>query len=314
MGTFNMTPLVFDPFDYMLEYLGEMESQGKSKDYVRVTKNALVHFSDFLRAEGLVHPLEIERQHVIRFQAHINKNPDWSERYGQQLMKYIRCWINWCLALGYIKVNPWVHIKVGSTPKKPKPLEDDEINLLFATHRQGAFGLTPFSFHRREVILAILFGWGLRIHELQALNVANMDMRLDYVRCRNKGGGTKELPYTPEMKKIVARYLVNRAKNAQPGEDALLISTVGDRLTLNSISRIINDLGDKAGIPINPHRLRDSCGTFLLDSDVPAERVQKILGHANLKQTLSYSRVNDHKVKESLEDAMDPKLALLLGK
>lgn len=307
-GQFGNTPLVFTPLPHMEEYLAEMDAQNKAKSYIRVTKNALVHFADFLTAEGVIHPMEITRTHIIRFQATVNGNPDWSPSYRQQLMKYIRGWIRWCVDLGYITDDPWVRVKVGTTPKKPKPLTDDELSLLFQAHKQGAFGMTPFAFHRREMILCLLYGWGLRVHELEALNMANMDTRLDFVTARNKGGGTKQLPYDEQMKKIFIRWSINRARNAKPGQDALIITSTGERMQKEHISRLIADLGQRAGLDINAHRLRDTCGTNLLDDDTPVERVMEILGHKRISQTLAYSKVNQRKVAESHAASMGPRL------
>lgn len=312
-GQFGNNPLTFTPLPHMEEYLAEMAAQGRVPSYIRVTKNALVHFSDFLLAEGVIHPMEITRTHVIRFQATVNANADWAVSYKQQLMKYIRAWIRWCVDLSYISDDPWVRVKVGNTPKKPKPLTDDELSLLFSAHKQGAFGMTPFHFHRREMILCLLYGWGLRVHELEALNVANMDTRLDTVIVRNKGGGTKNLPYNAEMKRIYMRWLANRARHAKPGEDALIISTTGERMQKEHISRVISELGLRAGIDINAHRLRDTCGTNLLDDDVPVERVMEILGHKRIQQTLAYSKVNQRKVAESHAASMGPRLAGLFS-
>lgn len=307
-GQFGHKPLTFNPLPHMEEYLNDLDAQGRSQSWVKGNRNALTHFADFLMSEGLIHPMEIDRVHVIRFQAMVNSNPNWAPSYRIQLMKHIRGWVNWCVDLGYITDNPWVRVKVGRTVKKPKPLSDDELRQLFAAHRMGAFGMSPFSYHRREMILCLLYGWGLRVHELEALNVSNMDVSLDWVLCRNKGGGTKSLPYDPEMKKIFQRWVTNRARNAVVGEDALIITTSGSRMTKEQISRVISELGTRAGLDINAHQLRDTCGTNLLDDDVPVERVKDILGHSNISQTLAYSRVNAHKVAESHNAAMGPRL------
>lgn len=307
--TFSPPALVWNPLPHMQEYLDELEARDVTPGYRRIVRNGLAHFAQAMQDQGITDPSEIERVHLIRFQAVVNNNPDWKPSYRQKIMHYSRAWISWCVSLNYIHQDPWVKIKVGSTPKKPKPIEDDELELLFMTHRQGAFTMSPFAFHRREMILCLLYGWGLRVHELAALNVANMDSNNDYVTCINKGGGTKQLPYTDEMKKVFNRYVTTRGKQGVAGEDALIITSNGRRMPPQSIARIVTDLADKAALKINPHRLRDTCGTHLLDSDVPVERVAKILGHVtNSKMTLAYARVNDHKVKESHEQAMDPRL------
>jgi integrase/recombinase XerC len=299
----------------MDEYLEDLRASDKNTDYIRQVRSGLHHFAEFLRGEGVLSPEEITRMHLVRFQAHCNErvaSGEWKKSYSIQMIKKVRAWINWLDDVGYITTNPWQAIRVGTVKKQPKPLEDGDVEILFEAHRRTAFQTDPFIFHRREVILTLLYAWGLRIHELEALNVSNMDMRLDRVTARNKGGGTKREPYTPQIKQIVSRWLNQRVKHAEHGEDALLITTAGTRLSKEQIREIVTDLGKSCGVKINPHRLRDTCGTHLLDSDVPAERVQQILGHSDLKQTLAYSRVNEKKVFESLQDAMDPRLNLLL--
>lgn len=300
--------LDFRPMLYMDEYLTQKAAEARNADYVRTVRNGLSHFADFMRDENVMHPEEITRLHLVRFQGHCNQRDGWSDAYRIQILKKVRAWLNWMVSLDYIPTNPWVGIKLASIPKQPKPLSDEEVILLFAAHRQTAFSTSPFTFHRREMMLCLLYAWGLRIHELEALNLTNMDMRLDFVIAKNKGGGTKTLPYTPEIKRVYQRWSAARARHAATGEDALLITTAGTRLPKESIRTIITELGRAAGITINPHRMRDTCGTTLLDCDVPAERVQVILGHANLKDTLTYARVNNRKVLESAEDAMDPRL------
>ncbi len=314
----NIKPrLPYHPLPRMDEYLTELEANGRTKDYIRQIKIAFSHFADWARVEGIQIPDDITRTQIIKYQAHLGQvekgdGTFYTSAYKQQQLKYLRGWVLWMAELGFIQSDPWVKIKIGTTPKKPKPLEDDEVAALFAAHRQQAFSIDPFMFHRRETILTLLYSWGLRIHELQGLNVTNMDMRLEWVMAKNKGGGTKSLPYGQKLKIIVQRWLVHRAKYAKVGEDALLIDQNGNRLSLNMIRKIVTDCGNRASITINPHRLRDTFATTMLDHDVEVERLMKMMGHSQRSQTLAYARVNDHKVKESHDRIMGPILDELL--
>jgi site-specific recombinase XerD len=319
-GGFDNTHRVmvpWNPMPYMDEFLNNLRIEERSDDYVRMVRVGLSYFATFAATENVVHPDDIKRAHILRFQAFLQKQTKqdgepFKIAYRQKLMTYVRAWINWLEAVGYIEDNPWVRIKVGATPKKPRPLEQDEVLALFDTHRQGAFSIAPFSFHRREVILVLLFAWGLRIHELQSLTVAAMDMRQDYVTVRNKGGGSKALPYGPELKQVVNRWLRHRATHAVHSDDSLLIDMNGGQLSLGRIRAIVTETGDRAGIQINPHRLRDTFGTTMLDNDVEVERIMKMMGHTNRAQTLAYARVGDKKVMESHNRVMGPLLSQLL--
>lgn len=310
--------LPWHPLPLMEDYLENLAADDKTEGYIRTVRIGLTHFGLFAQQEGIKHPAEIERTQIIRFQAYLStatneKGDLLSVTYKQQNMKHLRGWINWLKRIEAIEHNPWVGIRVGRVQKKPKPLEDDEIAQLFASHRQGAFSMEPFYFHRRETILTLLYGWGLRVHELQALTVTGMDMRLDFVTAKNKGGTTKPMPYGDAMKQVVQRWLIHRAKHAVPEVDALLIDAQGQELTTHNLRKIITDLGTRAGVTINPHRLRDSFGTALLDNDVPVERIMKMMGHTQRAQTLAYARLNDPKLKESHDAVVNPLIQKLLG-
>lgn len=322
-GGKSPAPLPWHPLPHMEEWLTNLEADGITDSYIRAARAGLAHFATFCNAEGIRHPDDLARGDILKFQTHMTKvtkeNGDLlSLSYIQQIMKYLRNWVNWCVELEYITNTPWVRIKVGRVAKKPKPLEDDEIALLFATHKKAAFQISPFFYHRREAILVLLYGWGLRLNELQSLTVASMDMRLEYVTVRNKsraGGAnaTKVLPYATSLKQVVQRWLIHRAKHAVPGEDALFIDNNGRPLSPHLIRKIITELGANAGISVNPHRLRDSFGTTMLDHDVEVERIMKLMGHTQRSQTLAYARVNDHKVKESHDKVINPLIDKLLG-
>lgn len=318
-------PLPFKPLLYMEEFLANLRVEDATDGYVRMVRVGLIYFADYCNSRGIVHPAEITRSHILGFQAHMQTitKPDgekYAQSYRQQLLKYVRSWINWLTEVGYIDTNPWVRIKIGSTPKKPNPLEDDEIAALFQAHRAQAFSIPPFSFHRREVILVLLYGWGLRIHELASLTVTQMDMRQDWVTVRNKnqrssgkGKGTKVEPYGDMLKQVVQRYLKVRARHAVHGQDSLLIGSEGQPLTTHMIRKIVTELGDRAGVAVNPHRFRDTFGTTMLDHDVEVERIMAMMGHTQRSQTLAYSRVNNPKIKESHDRVMNPLLEKLLG-
>ena len=317
-------PLPWNPLPHMEEWLENLAAEEVSDGYIQPARVGLAHFCMFLDAEENVkHPGELERVHILRFQAYLTKvkknNGDpLSLSYRKQIMKYLRNWINWLEECEYIEKNPWVRIRVGTVDKKPKPLEDDEIALLFATHKQQAFAISPFYYHRREAMLVLLYGWGLRLHELQSLTVASVDMRLDYVTVRNKSragsaNSVKALPYGEEIKKVVQRYLRVRSQRAEVGEDALFIDHNGRPLTAHTARKIITDLGRKAGIQINPHRLRDSFGTTMYDNGVPIEQIMKMMGHTQRSQTLAYARINDSKIKESHDQVVNPLINKLLG-
>jgi integrase/recombinase XerD len=293
----------------MEEYLLELQVALKSAGYIRSASASLKHMAIFMKARNINHPSEITRTDLLEFQSQaVNSRGDWSESYKAQTMRNLRTYFGWALDVGHIDAMPFVRIRVTPPPKQPKPLADDEVERLLDAHRQTAFRTTPFVFHRREMILAALLTWGLRVHELEAMTIDDFDPSNDYLTAINKGGGTKTLPYPEELKRIYLRWARVRATKALSEERSLLITTKGEPMPKDQISRTISDLAVAAGMDVNAHQLRDTCGTQLLSADVPVERVAKILGHKSIKTTLTYAEVRDEKVAESHARAMNPKL------
>lgn len=310
-------PIPWRPLPHMQEYLQELEAQLKSEDYIRKIKGSLGYFAEHLRGQGVVHPESIERSHIIGFQSWVNDkvvNDEWKRSYASQHLVYVRGWLNWMEDVEYIEDNPWRRIKVKGYSKKPNPIDEDSLALLFATHKKQAFSLPPFFWHRREALLVLLYGWGLRIHEATGLTVTQMDARQDFVPVRQKGGRTKNLPYTDPIKDAVSRYLRTRTQYAVRGEDALFIDQAGRAVGIQTLRNVIADLGKAAGVDVNPHRLRDTFGTDAINSDMPVERISKIMGHTNTKQTLAYSDINNRSLYEAHDEVMTPRLNTLLGR
>lgn len=301
---FERPALEWDPLPYMAEYL-EFKNDGKStKGYVRKIKTSLAHFALFARTQNILHPGEITRDTLLRFQGHITKLA-LAARYRQQIMRHVHGWLAWMERERYILKSPWENIPIGKLPKKPPTIPDEAIDLLFDAHRKQAFSIQPFIFHRREVILALLYGWGLRTHELLSLNVSNVDLRLDAVLVRDHEGA-KSLPYPDVMKSVMKRYLQARAQYAKRGGDALLIDRQGERLSDEMVYQIVTELSERTGIRISPSQLRDACGARLLESGLPVDAVRRILGHRDERQTLAYTRE-----ARLLEDAMAPQISKL---
>lgn len=308
------TALNFQPMPAMQEFLDQLAAEGRAAGHIRLCRAALHHLTENMRTQNILVPQDIRRENLILFQGWVN-NQAWKPSYRVELLKKVKHWLSWLVEIHYIQATPWFGIRTGTTVKTPKPLSADELAELFARHRQDAFSTTPFVYHRREAILVMLYGWGLRIHELCALEVGDLSLEKKFVRAINKGGTYKTLPYLDEIKMSWRRYETWRARVAKPSELGAFINRSGNRMRTSDVWEVVHNLGEAAGVHVNPHRFRDTCATRLLDEDMAVERVAMLLGHATIKTTLGYGRVNDHKVAEALDGAMSTHLnGLIFGR
>jgi site-specific recombinase XerC len=308
------TPLPWKPLPHMETYLREMVEDEKSLGYIQTMRRALARVGQYAEQEDIKNPGEIDRRFILRYQAWLYglKKEDGSEynpAYQEQTMKLFRTWLSWLVETDRIAVDPWVDIKVGNTKRGAtmKPLSDDEIQQIFEAHMKQAFTVAPFAYHRRESILIMLFGWGLSTREIQQLNLSHVDMRLRQVIVSTHTGTKKELPYGDEMKNLLQRWLIQRARKAIPEDDALFIDMQGRRMSTKMIYKIINELGTRAGVRLSPLRLRETFGATLLDSGIDLDLVMRMMGVRRENQALAYARPGyDRNLVEAHREAMTP--------
>jgi len=100
-GGKSKKPLPWHPLPFMEEYLENLEIDERASEYLRPIKVGLSHFATFAATQDdIQHPNEIKREHILRFQAYLTTVTQENGRalslaYRQQLMKYVRGWVNW---------------------------------------------------------------------------------------------------------------------------------------------------------------------------------------------------------------------------
>ena len=160
---------------------------------------------------------------------------------------------------------------------------------------------------RNLVILELLYGSGLRLAEVQGLDVASLDLAGRQARVLGKGNKERIVPLTGAAVTAIGRYEGRRtdllARRPQGDADALLLNARGSRLSRRSIQNVVRGfLGDTGGgEALSTHSLRHSFATHLLDAGADLMAVKELLGHASLSTTQIYT----HTSKERLRRVYD---------
>ena len=156
-------------------------------------------------------------------------------------------------------------------------------------------------------MLQITYASGLRVSELINLDVGDVDLTSQKVRCIGKGNKERIIPFHNQAKISIQEYLKkfrSQYKNQRSG-NALFINNRGSRLTRQSFwliikkYSIINGISDK----MTPHTLRHSFATHLLLGGAPIRHVQELLGHANIATTQIYTHLTKEFIREEYEQA-----------
>ncbi|GAB4231244.1 MAG: site-specific tyrosine recombinase XerD [Chlamydiales bacterium] len=172
----------------------------------------------------------------------------------------------------------------------PEILSSEEIERLLeipvSSYEKGA---------RDRAILETLYGCGLRVSELCALNIKDVDD--EYVRVMGKGRKERIVPIGSKAIHAIDRYLCFRNEDRS---EALFVNLSGIRINRIEVWKMVKSCAKEAGIlkSISPHTLRHSFATHLLDQGADLRVIQDMLGHANIGSTDRYTHVSQKRLRD----------------
>ena len=202
----------------------------------------------------------------------------------------LSAWFSWLVARGHLPGSPMDHVARPRVPRRiPRRVEVGQLAKLLETIPQDGTWVDA----RDRLILLLLFWTGLRLAELAALEVRDLDSSRRLVRVRaGKGGRDRFVPYPVEIGPALLSYLMARPPWSGP---ELFLSSDGGRaggrvrgvLTDNGIRQMIRRRCQRAGVPyVNPHAFRHGLAMALLNSgEADLSLVARILGHSSTSIT-----------------------------
>lgn len=231
----------------------------------------------------------------------------------------VRAFYAYLKALDLVETNPVSSISAPKLPQRlPRPLSRDEIDVLLA-----APDLVTPQGQRDKAMLELLYAGGLRVSELLALDVADLDLGQGQVRVTGKGAKERVALIGQAAVAALQAYLNGGriellAHAAQTGgrsdatgkwlsrrPTALFLNRFGQRLSVSMFTRTLSDYAAAAGIErrVTPHMLRHSFATHLLDGGADLRSVQELLGHEKASTTQIYTYVSQAQLTETVMKA-----------
>ncbi len=205
----------------------------------------------------------------------------------------VRSFFRFLVKYGVILDNPLDQIL---TPKQKKTIPvylpvDDIFRLLDSIKTDTLMGI------RNRAIFETLYSSGIRISELEGLNVFDVDFNQHLIRVVGKGSKERIVPIGEKALSAIKDYRKRLKSEAGIGEDqntALFLNKNRGRLTSRSIARILDKAAKECGllIPVSPHALRHTFATHMLDAGADLRVVQELLGHTSLSTTQKYTHVS----------------------
>jgi integrase/recombinase XerC len=216
----------------------------------------------------------------------------------------VRSFFRFLVKHGVILDNPMDRIL---TPKQKKTIPvylpvDDVFRLLDSIKTDTLIGI------RNRAIFETLYSSGIRVSELEGLNIFDVDFKKHLIRVLGKGSKERIVPIGGKALTAILDYRKRLNSETGIGEDkntALFLNKNGGRLTSRSIARILEKTAKECGllIPVSPHALRHTFATHMLDAGADLRVVQELLGHTSLSTTQKYTHVSIDRLMETYDKA-----------
>lgn len=209
----------------------------------------------------------------------------------------IKSFFNYLTALGIVSENPAKHVSPAKTERKlPQILTGREVELLLEQPESS-----DLKGMRDRAMLELLYATGIRVSELTALDVDDLNLQSGVLRCESKGR-ERIIPLYPAAIRALSEYIrfVRPQLVEEDEETALFVNMSGDRMSRQGFWKLIKHYQEKAGIQkeITPHTLRHSFAAHLLENGADLQSIQEMLGHADISSTQIYSRIVNQRLKD----------------
>lgn len=244
-----------------------------------------------------------DTDHVRQFMSLLRDNNYCKSTVARKLAT-LRSFFKFMVRRGLVQTNPVAAIRTPKQDKRlPKYLELEQIEKLF-----NNCDVTTLLGARDRAILETLYSTGIRVSELVALEVTDVDMGRNVLKVKGKGKKERVIPIGPGAVKAILQYLDMRRVHVIPAKqnvEALFINKHGERLSTRSVRRKLDKYLLEAGLDlsVSPHTLRHSFATHMLQRGADLRSLQELLGHQSLSTTQIYTHLTSETVKDEYQKA-----------
>lgn len=257
----------------------------------------LRRFADWLAPRGRTQPLDVAREDVADFMAHL-RELGLGSRSVARARTSIRQLFKYCMREGLVEHDPTALVDAPRFQQPlPTVLSSAQVEaLLEAPNRGDPLGL------RDAAMLELLYSSGLRVTELVTLPLRSVDAEIGLVQVRGKGDKERLVPVAPTALALMRRYLQEARILHDPAGDVpeVFLSRLGGPMTRQNVWQRIQGHAKRAGVPgkVSPHVLRHSFATHLLENGADLRSLQAMLGHADISTTQIYTHVSRQRLQK----------------
>jgi integrase/recombinase XerD len=271
--------------------------KGLAKNTVEAYSRDLVRLSEFLVAQSVASWEETQTLHLRSYLSSLRRDGLSARSIGRHAVT-VRRFYGFLETEGVIKENPVppFHLAAGGR-KLPQTLSQHDVRKLLAQpNPQEPLGV------RDLAMLELLYATGLRVSELIALQMQQINFQGNFLTVKGKGSKVRAVPFGKWARQKLLDYVSRARPGLAKGRASVFvfINRSGRPLTRQGFWKLIRGHALAAGVEkrVTPHTLRHSFATHLLEGGADLRSVQSMLGHADISTTQIYTHVNGARLKE----------------
>ena len=214
----------------------------------------------------------------------------------------------------YININPLSNIDNFKQEKTiPKALSEEQITLLLNKAKNNFKAIEEADIIKKMkslrifTVLEILYSTGMRVSELISLPLSDFIQMNDLLQIKGKGGVYRHVAFNNQAKKVIKMWLLYRSKIEIFSNNRYMFPNnngkghVSRQSTHKDLYHLSKSLNFDT-INVSPHKIRHSFATHLLNRGADLRSLQKLLGHADISTTETYTKVQSKRLAGLLND------------
>ena len=267
-----------------LEYLDKI--RGLSKNTTLSYKRDLEKFGSFLLKEKISTYEEINSDTCSRWIGDLYLN-EIDAKSIQRHISSLKGFFSFLIKNNIVINSPMSNIvSPKATKKLPNVLSPEEIEILVS------FSPKSTQDFRDIAIIELIYSSGLRVSEATNVKIDDFEDNRNFLRVLGKGSKTRLVPVGHYANDAISAWLEKR-NSIHSESKYLFLNLRGKKISTRSVQERIRKISVIQGLPpVNPHMLRHSFATHLLESSGDLRSIQELLGHSSLSTTQIYTKLD----------------------
>lgn len=284
------------------EFLNDLSvDRGLSKNTIDSYGRDLKQFLEYAGSIN-VSLFNVNKTNIIAYLMYLQKCGKATSSISRSLAA-LRSYYQFLYSHKYIDKDPTLNLESPRIEKKlPQVLSVREVEILLSQPDKN----DPKG-NRDQCMLELLYATGIRVSELVALDMDDINLNMGFIKCSGKGMKDRVIPVGTIALNALSDYIYKyrmillRDQN----EKALFVNFHGKRMTRQGFWKILKQYTRSAKIDkeITPHTLRHCFAVHLIENGADLKSVQEMLGHSDISTTQVYTQVTKSRIKEVYKKA-----------